>query len=173
MGKKEIMGFLRRSTISLQVRGSAVLACLSPFVHCIPSWEAYLVVWHIDSQNTPDPPHSPLSNYVHYGLILVMHLCMTFLRKPRDLPFPFSAQLHAAFCSLSSPDHARSRARHVQSNQGAAPEQSWSNPRAVQEHTLITQTQATTPDMESNKTRKAKPAVSPCETGPHSFSVSI
>ena len=47
----------------------------------------------------------------------------TFLRKPRDLPFPLSARLHAAFGSLSSPDRTRSRAVRARSDQGAIREQ--------------------------------------------------
>ena len=47
------------------------------------------------------------------------HYCNCFLRNPRDLPFPFSVRLHAAFCSLSSPDRTRSRAVRARSDQGA------------------------------------------------------
>ena len=43
----------------------------------------------------------------------------TFLRKPRDLPLPFSDRLHAAFGSLSSLDRARSRTVRARSDQGA------------------------------------------------------
>ena len=49
----------------------------------------------------------------------ILYYCMTFLRKPRDFPFPFSVRLHAAFGSLSSPDRTRSRAVRARSDQGA------------------------------------------------------
>ena len=61
----------------------------------------------------------------------VSHYCTTFLRKPRDLPFPFSARLHAAFGSLSSPDRTRSRAVRARSDQGAHPDHSDSGRHGV------------------------------------------
>lgn len=80
--------------------------------------------------------------------MVVFSYCTTFLRKPRDFPFPFSVRLSATLCSMSSPERMRSRAARVWNDQETAPERSQSNPAVIQEHTLTTQTQTVAPNME-------------------------
>ena len=104
---------------------------------------------YVPCEKIPGNPNAALRDYLEYLRILlqtlventqyvqVNHYCRCFLRKPGNLPFPFSVRLHAAFGSLSSPECIRNRAVCVQSNQGVTPEQSWSDSGAIWEHTLI------------------------------------
>ena len=61
---------------------------------------------------------------IYYGgKKLIIHKTNLFdsHRKPRDFPFPFSARLHAAFGSLSSPDRTRIRKVRAWSDQVLQP----------------------------------------------------
>lgn len=58
---------------------------------------------------------TPEFGCTHSIYMLLGGYCDTFLRESRDLPFPFSVRLLAAFGSLSSLERARS-------TQGTAPE---------------------------------------------------
>lgn len=65
---------------------------------------------------------------IRYLLNLINPYCTTFLRKSRDLSFPFWVRLGHAFCSLSSPDRTRSRTVCVWSDPGVILERFRSTP---------------------------------------------
>lgn len=100
-------------------------------------WCVYILLeikhCHVPCEKISGNPNAALRDYLEYLRILlqtlvgntqyvqVSHYRRCFLRKTGGFPFPFSARVLAAFCSLDSQ-------KQIQTDQGTAPERSSSDP---------------------------------------------